>query len=233
MRSVREQAILVALATVVATGSARAQTTPAEGEAPPPAAEPPPKVAAAPTSVPAAGAAEWHEGFMLVPSIGMNTFQGSGAANTGPGLRIGLLAGSRIIELLSLNIGFAFDVVNIDGPGGIPASEYMFDIGFNPLFHFPLEKLEILAGPLAGTFLMKGSLGSGTGALDSWAYGWTVGANAGLMFPVGSKVKLGGLLNFYLRNSLKLCVTANGNDTCRSSDIDAAKTLAITFAAVL
>src|SRR5438477_242960 len=97
--------ILVALATVVATGSARAQATPAEGEAspPPPAAvEPPPKLAAAPTAGSAAATVGWQEGFQLVPSIGMNSFQGSSGNNIGPGLRLGLLAGSRLTELLSL-----------------------------------------------------------------------------------------------------------------------------------
>ena len=52
-----------------------------------------------------------------------------------------------------------------------------------------------------------------------WGYGWTVGANAGVLFPVG-KVHLGGLLNFYLRNPLKSCVTANGTDTCLSDNFD-------------
>jgi len=169
---------------------------------------------------------------MFLPTIGVNSFQGSGAEDVGVGLRLGALAGSRITELLSLNVGFAFDIANMEAPPGASASQYVLDIGFNPLLHFPLEKLEIVAGPLAAVFLDKGSLGAGSTTIDSWGYGWTIGANAGLFFPVG-KVRLGGLVNFYLRNPLKFCVTANGTDTCRSDDVDSLKTLAVSFAAML
>lgn len=169
---------------------------------------------------------------MFLPTIGINSFQGSGAEDVGVGLRLGALAGSRITELLSLNVGFAFDIANMEAPPGASASQYVLDIGFNPLVHFPLEKLEIVAGPLGGVFLDKGSLGAGATTVDSWGYGWTIGANAGLFFPVG-KVRLGGLVNFYLRNPLKFCVTANGTDTCRSDNVDALKTLSLSFAAML
>ena len=166
---------------------------------------------------------------MVVPMIGIHSFQGDSGRNTGPGLRVGLLAGSRLTELLSLNVGFAFDIANLDAPPGGDASRYVFDIGFNPLFHVPLQNLEIVAGPLAGVFVDYLTIGGGGVSVDTWAYGWTVGANAGLLFPVGRKVRLGGLANFYLRNPLKVCVM----DTCASEGIDSVKTLALSFAAFL
>jgi len=170
---------------------------------------------------------------MVVPMIGMNSFQGDSGRGTAPGLRLGLLAGSRLTELFSLNVGFAFDIVNLDVPAGADASRYVFDIGFNPLFHFPLQKLDIVAGPLAGVFVDHGSIGGIGPSVDTWAYGWTVGANAGVLFPVGAKVRLGGLANFYLRNPLNVCVTANGGDTCSSNGVNSVKTLALSFAALL
>jgi hypothetical protein len=183
---------------------------------------------------PAASArATWQEGFMLVPMIGINSFQGDSGRGTGPGLRLGLLGGSRLSEHLSLNIGFAFDVVNLDVPPGANASRYVFDVGFNPLFHFPLQKLDIVAGPLAGVFVDSGSTSSGGFSARTWAYGWTGGVNAGVLFPVSPKVRLGGLANFYVRNPFKVCVTANGMDTCASSGVDSVKTLALSLAALL
>ena len=170
---------------------------------------------------------------MLVPMIGINSLQGDSGQGTGPGLRVGLLAGSRLTELLSLNVGFAFDLVNLAVPPGASASRYVFDIGFNPLFHVPLQKLDIVVGPLAGVFVDYGSIGGGGLSLDTWAYGWTAGANAGVLFPVGPKVRLGGLANFYLRNPLNVCVTGNGMGTCASDGIDSVKTLALSFAALL
>lgn len=170
---------------------------------------------------------------MVVPMIGINSFQGDSGRNTGPGLRLGLLAGSRMTEHFSLNVGFAFDIANLDAAPGVNASRYVFDIGFNPLFHFPLQSLDIVAGPLAGVFVDHGSLGGAAPSVATWAYGWTVGANAGILFPVGAKVRLGGLANFYLRNPLNVCVTANGADTCSSSGVNSVKTLALSFAALL
>jgi hypothetical protein len=240
MRSNRTRAmsgLVVALGLI----SARAAAEPAAAEpatepaatAPTPAAQPTPRVAAVPPPPGArATGATWHEGFQLVPMIGVNSFQGDSGRGTGPGLRLGLLAGSRMTELLSLNVGFAFDFVNVDTGPGVDESRYVFDIGFNPLFHFPMPKLDIVAGPLAGVFVSYDTIGGGQ-SIDTWAYGWTIGANAGVLFPVGSKVRLGGLANFYLRNPIKICVTAGGNDTCASNGLDSVKTLALSFAAQL
>ena len=237
----RTNLVRTILATVLALGmvsgrAAAAEPTAAEPAAAEPAAaenapaaQPTPRLAATPAAAPAAaGTAGWHEGFQFVPAIGIHSFQGTGAQSTGPGLRLGLLAGSRVAELVSLNVGFAFDIVNFDSPS---ASDYILDIGFNPLFHFPLEKLEIIAGPILGVFVDKAAFGSGSQTVDSWAYGWTAGVNAGLMFPVGAKVRLGGLANFFLRNPLKVCVT--GADTCVSDGLNSGKIVALSFAAML
>jgi hypothetical protein len=240
MRSNRTHG-MSALVAALGLVSARAAAEPAAAEratepaatAPASATQPTPRVAAAPASGPRATHPTWKEGFMVVPMIGINSFQGDSGRGTGPGLRLGLLAGSRLTELLSLNVGFAFDIVNLDVPPGADARRYVLDIGFNPLFHFPLQKLDIVAGPLAGVFADYGSIGGAGLSVDTWAYGWTAGVNAGVLFPVGPKVRLGGLANFYLRNPLKVCVIANGMDTCGSNGIDSVKTIALSFAALL
>ena len=227
MRSRREHMIVAAmLATAMLSNQAAAETAPPEAapEATPATAQPAQKIAATPHR--ATQAEDWHEGFMLVPSAGIHSIQGDAGQSKGPGLRLGLMAGSRMGENWSLNVGFAFDKVNWDVPN---ASDYVFDLGFNPLLHFPNGKLEIVAGPVLGVFLDKGS----ALAADTWTYGWTLGANAGLLFPVGSKVRLGGLVNFFLRNPIKACVTANGNDTCLSSGLSSPKVLALSVAAIL
>ena len=232
MRSNRAHVMSALVAALALVSAARAAAEPA-ATAPAPATQPTPRAAAAPVSGARATRPTWQEGLMLVPMIGINSFQGDSGRGTGPGLRLGLLAGSRLTELLSLNIGFAFDFVNLDAPAAANASRYVFDIGFNPLFHFPLQKLDIVAGPVAGVFVDHGKAGGAGLSVDTWAYGWTAGANAGVLFPVGRKVRLGGLANFYLRNPLKACVTANGMDTCASSGVDSVKTLALSFAALL
>ena len=243
MRSNREQTILtMVLATAMvssaaaaageaapaAAGEAAPAAPAAAGEAAPAMAQPTPKVAAAP--VRQAPAALWNEGFMLVPSVGINSIMGDAGQGTGVGLRVGLLAGSRIAEHWSLNVGLAFDKVTLNAP---TASDYVFDIGFNPLFHFPQEKLEIVAGPVLGVFVDKGAAGCGNFTVDTWAYGWTLGANAGLLFRVSPKVRLGGLVNLFVRNPIKVCVTANGGDSCMSDGLNSPKVLSLSVAAIL
>jgi hypothetical protein len=243
MRRHREHVIvMVVLATAMASRQAVAETAAAEaapapaGEAKPAAAQPTPAAAAQPTPKVAAAApragqnALWSEGFMAIPSVGINSLLGDAGETSGVGLRVGLLAGSRMAELFSLNVGFAFDKVTVNAPN---ASDYVFDVGFNPLLHFPQEKLEIVAGPVAGVFLDKAAGGSGALSFDSWSYGWTIGANAGLLFRVSSKVRLGGLLNFFVRNPLQTCVTANGMDNCVSDGINSLKMLSLSAAVML
>jgi hypothetical protein len=237
MRTNAERVILaIVLATGLISGRAAAEPTadqpataePAAAPAPAAAAQPTPRVAAAPAAGRAPAAApRWREGFQLIPSVGLHSVQGDGGRGSGPGLRLGLMAGQRVVELLSLNVSLVYDRANVDAP---EANGNAFVVGFSPLFHFPLERLEIVAGPVAGIFLNQLAIGS---ASDNWSYGWTAGANAGAMFQVGSKVHLGGLLNFSLHNSLKSCTTTAGFEVCASDNIPSGKVLAFSLAAML
>jgi len=199
----------------------------AESAAAPPAPAAP---AAAPRPVPPAASVQAprvKEGFMVIPSIGINW--GDSGQGTGVGLRVGLLAGSRLTERFSLNLGLAFDRVNEDAPDN---SNLVFDLGLAPLIHFPQEKFEILAGPILGSFVQHSGSGSGSFESDSWTYGWTVGANVGVVVPVGAKVSVGGLLNFLLRNPLKTCTTSMGTDACFKDILPSEKVFALAAAAM-
>jgi hypothetical protein len=239
MRTKRERLIVgVVLATAMVAGTAAAEPeapapAAAESEASPPVAAPAPAAAPArPVAArPVAGvsAPRVKEGFQVIPAIGINSFQGDTGNGTGVGLRVGLLAGSRLAEIFSLNLGLAFDKVNMKTSD---ASGIAFEVGVSPLFHFPQEKFEILVGPALGSYVDHATFGSGPLSADGWRYGWTLGANAGVMIPVGSKVSVGGLLNFMLRNPLKSCVTTNGNDVCQTDGLVSEKVLALTAAAM-
>jgi hypothetical protein len=151
----------------------------------------------------------------------------------GPGLRAGVLLGSRMAENWSLNVGAAFDLGNLNAPAGTSASGYFLDIGFNPLIHFPLPKLEVIAGPIVGTWAEYGHTSALGLSVDQWGYGWTFGVNAGLLFPVGAHAELGGLVSFLLREPLKVCTSfSGGNDMCSSDNADSLKTLALALAAM-
>jgi hypothetical protein len=69
-------------------------------------------------------------------------------------------------------------------------------------------------------------------ATDVWTFGWTAGLNAGAVVPVGSKVSVGGLINFLVRSPLKACVSMAGTDRCGSDGLPSGKVLAVTAAAM-
>jgi hypothetical protein len=246
-------ASVTAVATMATTGPARATTpeadcpqacpagqvcndgrcetdTSAPDAVRPAPSRPTPKVAA---PAPARPAERWHEGFMVIPSVGMNSFQGDTGNGLGVGLRLGLIAGSRMAEYWSLNVAAAFDFVNV--PSGANASQYVGDLGFNPLAHIPLDSLEIVAGPILGTWLDKSQSMGIDVSTDGWAYGWTLGVDAGVLVPVGSHASIGALLSFLVRTPSKTCLTTNfntmSNETCVSSGVDAFKTLGLALAA--
>ena len=207
--------------------------TTATGGAPDAAsAGPPPGVAAPAARVPAAVAPRWHEGVLFLPSLGLNSFQGDSGQNRGVGFRASFILGSRMAENWSMNVGFIGDQVNLHTTPGGSASDYFIDLAFSPLLHFPQEKLEIVVGPMLGTFLEKGSSSSGLQSTDRWSYGWDFGANLGLLFPVGAKAEVGGLLSFLIRDPAKICLTTAGNETCLSSGLTSAKTLGFALAAM-
>ena len=186
--------------------------------------------ARAETSLPASGVvARPPSGLHLVPYVGVNSFQGDTGQGSGVGLRVGLLAGSRMAERWSLNLGLAFDKINAKASG---VSAFAFDLGIAPLIHFPQEKFEILVGPVLGSFVDHLDAGSGAFEMSGWTYGWTIGANAGAMVPVGSKVSVGGLINFMLRNPIKACTTFMGSDNCLTDNLPSEKVLALTAAAM-
>jgi hypothetical protein len=246
MRSNRAHLVLGALfVTAVVSGRAAAESGPAcepacddgqtcvNGACAPAApggaapAKPTPKVAAATAGRAAGPAPLWNEGFQILPAVGIHSLQGDAGQGRGVGLRLGLMAGARLVENFSLNLGLAYDRANFSNAPGVSA--FTFEVSANPLIHFPQEKFEILAGPALGTYLDKGSAGS---VSDTWGYGWSIGVNAGAMMRVGSRAKVGALLTFLLRNTRKTCTTTNGIDVCATSGIPTGKVLGLALAAM-
>ena len=237
MRSNRAHGMSVLVA-ALGLVSARAAAEPAAAEpatepaatAPASATQPTPRVAAAPASGPRGTRATWQEGFMVVPIIGINSFQGDSGRSTGPGLRLGLLAGSRLTELLSLNVGFAFDIANLDAPPGGDASRYVFDIGFNPLFHVPLQKPGDRGGAPGGR--VRG--------LRQHRRRRAVGRYLGLRLD-RRRERRGAVPGrhegpFGWSGQLLSPQSAQGlreMDTCASEGLNSVKTLALSFAAML
>jgi hypothetical protein len=175
----------------------------------------------------------WREGKIVMPFLGINSFQGDRATNLGLGLRVGTLLGSRVSEHWSLNAELAFDVVNADAPPGETDHGYMLDLAFAPLVHLAQQKVELVLGPILGPwFFLDRVSGSGISA-NAWSAGWVLGANAGVLFPVSDKARVGGLISFASRNPVALCTSGTGvTEQCTTSGLHAANVLAFTAAAL-
>jgi hypothetical protein len=66
----------------------------------------------------------------------------------------------------------------------------------------------------------------------TWAYGWTIGANAGAFVPLHNRKALGVLFNFILHEPLKACIDF-GMETCRTSGLSSGKMIGLSLAALL
>lgn len=177
--------------------------------APPPGASP---SAAQPAAVA-------YKPAVLMPFIGFHSIQNDNSG-TGPGLRIGGLAGARLGDQFSFNGEALFDLWNYsDVPAGASISAYDIQVSAAPLYHLQVAPTaEIVVGPKLGFFYFHDSasalgqdLGSGS------AEGFLLGANLGAFFRISDAVSLGGLANFdYLRQ--EWCSNSGGGDCTPSGD---------------
>jgi hypothetical protein len=240
MRSLRLACVLGALPLLV-TGSAGAQQPAARAE---PA--PPPEVEAAPTPPPAVGAApprvleppssdSRRSGVLIVPFVGLHSFQNDDAKNLDAGLRVGVLVGGRINEMLSIGGQAALDVVNPKNvPSGEDVTAWQLHVALSPLLHAQTGPIEIVLGPKLGFFFLhediSGSLGSGSESIHGWLYG----ANLGAFAAANAKVSIGGLLSFDFEKATEACFTVSGQaEMCSSSGLDnTAKVLGVALAAL-
>jgi hypothetical protein len=197
-----------------AAGSPTA-TSAADPNAPPPGAYPAPPPGGAMPAVQQSGAAPYKP-FLLMPFIGLQSDQNDNS-NTGLGLRVGALLGSRISEQFSFNGELVFDWENLnDIPPGVSASAYFIQFAAAPLFHVQVSPTaEIVLGPKLGLFFAHVSESEGAAAFSGSSEGLLLGANLGAFFRVADSLSLGGLINFdYMR--AEWCTTDQGD--CTVSD---------------
>jgi hypothetical protein len=185
--------------------SARAQDAAPAGYPPPPAdpnAPPPGTYAAAPPPAAPPGAyqpvpmAPPRSPWLILPFLGVQSIQNTGSG-TGPGVRIGGIAGTRYGDQLSLNGELVYDVVNYDGPyTGV--TSYNIQVAAAPFFHLPVGPMaDVVVGPKVGYYRYGFSYDDGYGNTADFGYnGLLLGANAGAFFRMSPMLALGGLVSF-------------------------------------
>jgi hypothetical protein len=166
--------------------------SPAQG-APPPGYYPPPAYAAPlsyeppqsydlPPTRPA-----YRRGVIFMPYFSLNSVVGSASAGYSPGFHLGGLLGGHIGPVFSLSGEMALDIMSPKTGN----TEFSFDFGLSPLFHFGIPQIEFLIGPKLGIFAFAGSSNGASYSGSGYLYGFT----AGVFLPVG-RVALGGLFSF-------------------------------------
>jgi hypothetical protein len=157
-----------------------------------------------PPAVQQSGAASYKP-FLLMPFIGFQSIQNDNSG-TGPGLRVGAVAGARMSEQFSFNGELLFDLWNFSNvPAGISESAYVVQFAAAPLFHVQASPTaEIVVGPKLGLFFAHSSASGSAGGItlsgSESSEGLLVGANVGAFFRLSDALAVGGLINFdYLR----------------------------------
>ncbi|MEP6653497.1 MAG: hypothetical protein ABJA82_09080, partial [Myxococcales bacterium] len=204
---------------------------PAPGYPPPPATYQPPQGGAYPPPPPAGPV--HRSGFLALPFLGLNSFQGKAGDNIGLGLRLGTLLGGRLNEMVSLNGEFTIDVVNPENvPSGVDLNVVEVVFAFSPLVHVPAGTVELVVGPKLG-FWGGSATESAGGMTDKASFsGFVLGLNAGLFGALGSSMSVGGLISFDVRTIRRSCMTPSGfAEQCTTDNTgDADKVLGVNAA---
>lgn len=212
---------------------------PPQGGAYPPPGFPPPQGGAYPAPgyppLPSPTGLAQRRGFLALPFLGINSFQGKTGDNIGVGLRIGVLLGGHINEMLSANGELTIDVVNLNNvPSGTSAGDFVF--AFSPLAHLPFGNTEIAVGPKLGLRSQSASFKNTTGETKTRATGYVLGLNAGIFGAVTNSISLGGIFSAEIRSSHESCLTLPGqSEMCSKASADtgdADKVIGLTGAAL-
>jgi hypothetical protein len=237
---------------------------PAPATAPAPAAAPAAPAAVAPVPAPARQATDaevarsaplpaahavavappprHREGMLILPFLGLHSFQDSNASGLDAGLRVGSFVGGFINNSWSMNGAAELDILNFNNDGGVDGSGQMLAVTFDPLLHLGSEKIELVLGPKLGGWALREHIDindpvSGvSGSGDATAEGWTIGGNMGLFVAVSPTVLAGVLMSLEVRDVLHSCasvtVGTQAVDQCKSSG-DSNTILGFTFGLML
>ena len=82
---------------------------------------------------------------------------------------------------------------------------------FSPLFHAATASSDIVIGPRLGAWTLTSHASTGGVTTEVAEQGWTVGANAGVFFPVGpGSAALGMLFSFANLHVTRACQSVSG-----------------------
>jgi hypothetical protein len=156
---------------------------------------------------------------LVLPFIGLHSFVGNGADHRSVGASAGGLLGFRFSPVFSFAGELSVDVLNLhDSPDN--ASGVAFVMALVPQFHIVSPSFEIILGPKIGLWFEGIDSTYNSQRVSDTASGLVVGLNAGIFFPVGRRLSLGGLLTLDLRPFNRKCAdTDTTNEICTSSDL--------------
>jgi hypothetical protein len=224
----RSLAALAAIA-LASLGSVALAQTSVDGSSPQPDSLQDPHLASAPPPppVPTPPPPSSRHGLLVLPYLGIHSYQNVDMAAYSPGARFGALFGGRVSHWFSLNGELTVDVSDIPHAGGSSnfkeGSEYYLDLAFSPLVHLVRGPVEVVVGPKVGFFRAETSLSGSTSGVSGESTsltGITAGFNAGAFVPVSGLVEIGGLLSIEARDAREYCVTPSGGaQTCTSNDV--------------
>jgi hypothetical protein len=168
-----------------------------------------------------------REGLLIMPFLGIHSFQNSGNEVFEAGLRVGALVGGYVADQWSLNASVIVDVINPNAdvvkpgaPADVDANGQVFELAFSPLFHAGNSQFEVALGPKVGAWALRIHADDTTiqgDAATGTAQGWLFGGNVGL-FARASAFSAGLLLSLDLRDTFNACLEgANITRRCQSS----------------
>ena len=166
---------------------------------------------------------------------GVHALSGTERIGTDPGLRVGAILGGRVTDVVSANGEITVDVFNVNAGPGDSASGGMTQMTISPLFHAASAIADIVLGPKLGAWALTSRASAGGISSEVNEAGWTLGANAGVFFPVGQgSTALGLLFSFANLYVTRACQSGSGSgEQCFGDVAGGFSIFSLTLAAML
>ena len=175
---------------------------------------------------------------LIMPYAGTHSPVGDAGKRYDLGFHTGTLVGGRLGENWSLNGDATFDWLNPSNSGAAASvTDILLTIALAPLFHLPLDRMQLVVGPEIGWYVedAEGDVidpldPSGKTHVTASSHGYLFGAQAGLLFNLGSAVKLGGLVGFSYRRATQACAQISNESESCTGDVNGASFTTINVA---
>jgi hypothetical protein len=153
--------------------------------------------------------------FEIEPSLDIGKPAGEGSDKFTLGLGVGVFAGGRLNQYISVGGQVDYQSLGVDNPDGTTdVSAHMLRFQVGPVFHFVQGPLDFGVGPTFGLFFLKASGRIVGEQISESITGYQLGLSGSLLYAVSSSVSLGPTFGYARMWATEICDTVASQEDC-------------------